>query len=111
MCHHCAKDIRQFLRGWGANLGADIKAQKGALLDQIRALDHQADTGGLSPDSWMHRYSLEASLMVIFEGEELFWRRRSGQNWILRGESNTKFFHAVANGRRRRHSIPCLWAD
>ena len=29
--HHCAKMARQFMRGWGANLGADIR-QKDSLL-------------------------------------------------------------------------------
>ena len=49
--------------------------------------------------------------MEIYKGEEIFWRQRSRQNWILRGDANTAYFHAIANGRRRRCSIPCLWAD
>jgi hypothetical protein len=47
--------------------------------------------------------------MEIYRGEEAFWRQRSRQNWILHGDANTAYFHAIANGRRRRCSIPCLW--
>ncbi|XP_020193058.1 uncharacterized protein [Aegilops tauschii subsp. strangulata] len=57
--------------GLGANLGADIRARKGALLDQIKVPDGLADGQGLSPDDWLRRYSLEASFMDIYKSEEL----------------------------------------
>jgi mannosylglycoprotein endo-beta-mannosidase len=47
--------------------------------------------------------------MEIYKGEESFWWQRSRQNWILKGDANTTYFHAIANGRRRKCSIPCLW--
>uniref|UniRef100_A0ACD5UL18 Uncharacterized protein n=1 Tax=Avena sativa TaxID=4498 RepID=A0ACD5UL18_AVESA len=47
--------------------------------------------------------------MEIYKGEEAFWRQQSRQNWTVLGESNTAYFHAIANGRRRKCSIPCLW--
>ncbi|KAE8790794.1 hypothetical protein D1007_34782 [Hordeum vulgare] len=107
--HHCAKLTRQAMKGWGANLGADLRARKGALLDQIQVLDILADGPGLSPDDWIRRYSLEASLMCIYESEELFWQRRGGHNWLLKGDANTAYFEAIANGRRRKCAIPFLW--
>ncbi|KAE8768664.1 putative NOT transcription complex subunit VIP2 [Hordeum vulgare] len=79
------------------------------LLDQIRMLDVLADGPGLSPDDWIRRYSLEASLMDIFQSEELFWQGRGGQNWLLKGDANTAYFQAIANGRRRKCAIPFLW--
>ncbi|KAE8819993.1 hypothetical protein D1007_02175 [Hordeum vulgare] len=95
--------------GLGANLDANVRARKGALLDQIKVLDDLADGPGLSPDGWIRRYSLEASLMDIFKREELFWQRRGGQNWLLKGDANTAYFQAIDNGRRRKCVIPFLW--
>jgi hypothetical protein len=46
--HHLAKRSRQFMKGWGANVGRDLRVQKGALLAEIQALDLRADVGGLS---------------------------------------------------------------
>ncbi|KAE8808716.1 hypothetical protein D1007_14799 [Hordeum vulgare] len=96
------------MKGWGANLGADLRARKGALLGQIKSLDDLADGAGLSPDDWTRRYSLDAELMGIFRSEELFWQRRGGQNWLLKGDANTAYFQAIANGRRRKCVIPFL---
>ncbi|KAE8770245.1 hypothetical protein D1007_58051 [Hordeum vulgare] len=97
------------MKGWGANVGADLRARKGALLGQIKTLDDLADGPGLSPDDWIQRYSLDAELMGIFRSEELFWQRRGGQNWLLKGDANTAYFHAIVNGRRRKCGIPFLW--
>ncbi|KAE8785922.1 hypothetical protein D1007_40315 [Hordeum vulgare] len=97
--HHYAKLARQAMKGWGAYFGADLRAYKGALLGQIKALDDMADGPGLSPDVWTRRYSLDAALMDIFKSEELFWQRRAGQNWLLKGDANTTYFQAIANGR------------
>uniref|UniRef100_A0A453JWR9 Uncharacterized protein n=1 Tax=Aegilops tauschii subsp. strangulata TaxID=200361 RepID=A0A453JWR9_AEGTS len=47
--------------------------------------------------------------MDIYKSEELFWQRRGGQNWLLKGDANTAYFQAVANGRRRKCAIPFLW--
>lgn len=104
--HHCSKLSSQFMWGWGANLGANLRARKGALLDQIKALDEVANVNGLSSDDWNRRYSLEAPLMEFFKGEE--WQRRGGQKWLLQGDANTACFQAIANGRRRKCSIPCF---
>uniref|UniRef100_A0A453J5N5 Uncharacterized protein n=1 Tax=Aegilops tauschii subsp. strangulata TaxID=200361 RepID=A0A453J5N5_AEGTS len=48
--HHSAKLSRQAMKGWGTNLGAELRARKGALLDQIKVLDGLADGHDLSPD-------------------------------------------------------------
>ncbi|KAE8767479.1 putative NOT transcription complex subunit VIP2 [Hordeum vulgare] len=107
--HHCAKLARQTMKGWGTNLGADLRARKGALLDQIKVLDDLVDGPGLSPDDWIRRYSLEASLMDILKSEELFWQHRGDQNWLLKGDANTAYFQTIANGRRWKCAIPFLW--
>ncbi|KAE8798006.1 hypothetical protein D1007_26736 [Hordeum vulgare] len=96
------------MKGWGANLGADLRARKGALLGQIKTLDDLADGTGLSTNDWIRRYSLDAELMGIFRSEELFWQHRGGQNWLLKGDANTAYFQAIANGRRRKCVIAFL---
>lgn len=48
---------------------------------------------------------------MIYSDEEAFWRQRGTQCWVLRGDANTAYFQAIANGRRRRNSIPLLWEE
>ncbi|KAE8766391.1 putative NOT transcription complex subunit VIP2 [Hordeum vulgare] len=81
------------MKGWG-KLATDLWARKGS---------------GLSLDEWIRRYSIETTLMDIFKNEEVFWQRRGVQNWLLKGDANTAYFQAIANGRRRKCAVPFLW--
>ncbi|XP_048567510.1 uncharacterized protein LOC125547778 [Triticum urartu] len=97
------------MRRWGANLGVDLRARKGELLDQINTPDEEADSTGLSADDWLRRCAIESLLMEIFKGEELFWQRRGGQKWLFECDANTAYFQTIAIARRRKCSIMCLW--
>ncbi|KAE8804351.1 putative NOT transcription complex subunit VIP2 [Hordeum vulgare] len=107
--HFLVKGPRQFMKGWGANVGRDLKLRKGALLLEILCLDLRADKSGLSADEWALRYSLEDDLLEIYRKEEAYWRQRCSFNWVLFGDANTAYFQAIANGRRCRCTIPLLW--
>jgi hypothetical protein len=50
-------------------------------------------------------------MVDILQVEEEYWRQRGSQQWILQGDANTKYFHAVANGRRRKCAIQLLRSD
>ena len=68
----CAKLARQFVKGWGMNLGRDLRECKKALLTATQALDTRADTSGISPDEWMLRYDHEDQLSTIYADEEAY---------------------------------------
>jgi mannosylglycoprotein endo-beta-mannosidase len=41
----------------------------------------------------------------MLEEEELYWLKRSHENWLLKGDNNTKFFHKIANGKKENTII------
>jgi len=88
-------------------LGEQAK-EKEILYDQLRELDNLAESNSLSPSEWASRYEIEEKLELILQMEEQHWQQRSSENWVLRGDSNTDFFHKFANGRRRKNLISCL---
>lgn len=68
------------------------------LLAAIQTIDVRADTTGLSPDEWMHRYALKKELIAIYTNEECYWWQCGTQKWVLQGDANTVYFQAIANG-------------
>lgn len=44
----------------------------------------------------------------MYANEELIWQKRSGEQWVLKGDANTGYFHSIANGRKRRCRIEAL---
>jgi hypothetical protein len=80
----------------GANLGKADRNLKESILAQIKRVDHSSS---LDDEGWAHRYHLEDQLTHLAKVEEEYWRQQSRQNWILKGDANTAYLHAIANGR------------
>jgi hypothetical protein len=66
---------------------------------------------GIDKDEWAFRYHLEAQLLELYRIEEENWRQRGRVKWALQGDANMAYFHAVANGQRRRCNIVRLIAE
>jgi hypothetical protein len=94
----------------GANLGKHARVTKANLLAKIQELD-AADRVGLDEDGRALRYHLENQMMEILGAEEKYWRQCGRQQWLLKGDANTKFFHAFANGRKRKCVILSLTSE
>lgn len=99
------------MKGWGANLGKENRDLKAELLARIQNLDGRADSTGLDDEGWALRYHLESQLTHLSKVEEEYWRQRSRVDWLTKGDANTAFFHAFANGRRRKCAISRLHTD
>jgi hypothetical protein len=84
---------------------------KSDILARIQVLDDKADGQGLDEEGWGLRYFLEDQLLEILSAEEEYWCQRGRLLWTLQGDANTKYFHACANGRKRRCVIMSLAMD
>lgn len=100
-----SSNLRGFFRGWGRNHVASSLREKDRLLSCIKELDSTADLNGLDEAGWAHRYELENALLDIHRQEEVYWQQCGRMSWLLKGDSITAYFFAIANGRHRRCSI------
>ena len=74
----------------------------------LKEIDTESDQHDIPATKWEERHKLELELMEIYQQEELFWRKRGGEKWLLEGDANTGFFHKLANGRKRICTIKQL---
>lgn len=59
----------------------------------------------------MKREELKEKLSRVLKDEESLWRTRAKQHWLREGDGNAKFFHSIANGRRRANMIDSIDED
>ncbi|KAK1617943.1 hypothetical protein QYE76_023460 [Lolium multiflorum] len=84
---YIATGLCQFLRGWGANLGREVRDLKASILAEIQSLDARADSVGLDDEGWALRYHLEGHLTHMDRLQEEYWRQRIRLHWLLKGET------------------------
>ena len=86
-------------------MGRQDRTLREGILAEIANLDQQADARPFSEQEWARRYALENQVQSLLHAEEEYWWCRGGLKWILKGDANTKYFHAYANGRRCKCAI------
>jgi hypothetical protein len=94
----------KYLRGWSKNLNGANKKEKEEITRKTNELDKKAESTMLSPHEVDLRHRLNTQLIQILR-EEIKWYQRAKTNKLLYDDSNTKYFHLVANGKNRKKSI------
>lgn len=54
---------------------------------------------------------LKHQLKTAYQEEELFLSQKARCNWLSEGDKNSKFFHAIVKGRRKKNTIQKIQRD
>jgi hypothetical protein len=73
---------------------------------RVAELDRREDLSDLDEEGWALRYHLEDQIFMFDKMEEEYWLQCSKVRWLLKGDSYTAYFHAIANGCRCKCWIP-----
>jgi hypothetical protein len=96
--------MHQHLRGWAKNVSRVNKEEKESL-DKLDELDKRAEAGLLSTQERDLKECLHSRLSQLLREEEIKWYQRSKAKNLLEGDSNTKYFQLLANGRHKKSHI------
>jgi hypothetical protein len=97
--------LRKYLRGWAKNENDTYKREKQELMEKIEQLDKKAEQTVLLPQEVDLKNCLKQRLIQLLRKEEMNWFQRSKSDNLLKGDSNTKYFQLVANGKYRKTRI------
>ena len=97
--------VKIFYKCWGDKKKDDDTKLKEKLQDELLALEISVEQGILTTDQLTRKSEIQFQLMKIWEQEEAGWKEKSNNNWLLKGDGNTEFFHRIANGRKRKNTI------
>lgn len=65
----------------------------------------------LSSQEFNLRIRLREHVFALTQEKELRWKQRSSCRWLQLGDKNTKYFHAIANGRKNTNTIVTLQGE
>ena len=103
--------MRQHLSGWAKHTNGIYKKEKQRLCTIIDDLDKIPETRTLSQQEIELKNQSNEKLARLLREEEIKYYQRSEADFILMGDSNTKYFQLVANGRHRKKCIHSLQQD
>lgn len=71
------------------------------LLNELADLDYNEAEGGLDSDGKEKRNKLRVELANRMLWEAISWKKKVREKWLMEGDKNSKYFHCLANYRRR----------
>jgi hypothetical protein len=100
--------LRKYLSGWASQVSGILKKEKIRLSSIIDDLEALAEIRPISSQEIELKIQSNAQIASLLREEELKWYQRSKAQFILEGDSNTRYFHGIANGRHRKKCIHSL---
>ena len=105
------KFVKPKLPGWNKGIFGDLRKRKFTITLDIGRIDRLEQEGNLSQNLIALRNLRRKELGGVLLNKEVHWRQSSRIKWIKEGDSNSKFFHRVANGRRKKKFINSLVSE
>jgi hypothetical protein len=95
----CSEDLEE----WGSRLRTRFKNAIAEYREEMRLNQDSRE------ELCVKKYNeARDNLSKVLKQEDDYWRQRSKTHWLRDGDSNTKFFHAMATSRKKRNGITKL---
>ena len=89
-----------------------MNEEKADLWKNIQTLDTKMEEDGYQPLEMIDkRKELLANIEYILRCEDIHQSQKAKCQWIKEGDGNTKFFHRVANGKKRKGIMAKLYIE
>jgi hypothetical protein len=118
------KSLKLDLKKWNVEVFGDIgrkkkkkkkkkqkKKEKKELLEGIQEMDVLAENRGLTEEENEKKEDMSRELENTLLCEEIHWRQKLRALWLKEGDSNTRFFHKMANSHRKYNRVETLRID
>ena len=104
------KDTKSRMKRWLANKKLNAFSVND-LEVRLKNIDTEANLVGWTVRVKEERKSILSKMWEGMRRDESTWRQKSRVKWLKEGDRNSKFFHTIANGRRKHNFISELSFD
>ncbi|XP_060216639.1 uncharacterized protein LOC132644099 [Lycium barbarum] len=98
------KKVKTALSAWSKSAFGDIFKQL-IVREEVERIKEKLYEEDSSPMNRMVLQQAQAKLKKYVHYEEEFWRQKSYMTSFAEGDRNTRYFHSIVNGRRKRLQI------
>ncbi|XP_057862758.2 uncharacterized protein LOC131071075 [Cryptomeria japonica] len=99
------------IQQWNVASFKNIFVEKLRLEGELTALNETLMNAGMSNQGFEKEKELRESLAEVLRREEIYWRDKYRELWIMLGESNTNFFHSSIKEKHSLNKIAAIRDD
>lgn len=104
---HKIQKVKAALSKWTKDTFGDIFKQL-VIREEIVRIKEALFEDFPTPSNRAVLQNAQAKLKQYLHYEEEFWRQKAGINWFIEGDRNTRYFHNLVKGRRKRMTIKSI---
>jgi len=101
------KKVLGVLKEWDKNVLGELEKRIKKVRRELEMWRRQ----GISQESVNRQHILRYKLERLQDQQNVYWKQRAHNTWLLKGDRNTGFFHAFASKRRRKNHVTKLMDD
>ena len=103
--------LKTNLKEWSRDVFGHLEFKMAKLMEKVKSLAEKVQQQTLSWDDRVERLEVKKELSLVRGSLDIYWRQRAKQHLLVDGDRNTKFFHQVANRRRKFNTIHKIKVD
>ena len=100
--------LKKPLQKWNKDVFGNIDTNISRFEKELDVVERRVDVNGNNEVDNARILALKSQLQIWYKRKELYWRQLSRDTHTKLGDRNTRYFHAVAVGRRRKKRIAQL---
>ena len=86
----------------------ELRKKRKEFSEELAKLEALEEIDGISNEQLTRKMWLIKENLALLDREIAYWRARCHEEWLLKSGNNTKYFHKIANGRKRKNTIISL---
>jgi exonuclease III len=102
------KRLKKSLKGWNSNVEGKYSKLKKELSQKIDLIDKKSERFGISHEERLEKLDLEWNLKNLMMEDCCKKKQMAREKFINDGDENSKYFHLIAKGKKRRIRILSL---